>query len=88
MPSDEQITMVGKPSAGRQLLHQGFVELSGAAIVDVFNGGSGVAQPGSPELGLEAFSRAIGSLAVEQQSTATAMSTAWLTMIPFSRTRS
>lgn len=59
--------MFRDPAAACQLLHQGFVELPWAAIVDVFNGGTGVTQPGSPELGFEAFGRTIGGLAIEQQ---------------------
>ena len=59
--------MFGNPAAGAKLLHQGFVELSGAAIIDVLDGRADVAQFRRPEPGLEALGGAVGSFTVDQQ---------------------
>lgn len=59
--------MLCNPATGRQLLRQGFVELSGTAIVDVLNGRSDMAQPSGPEPCLEAPGRTVGSLAINEQ---------------------
>ena len=50
-PGDEQITFVGDPAAGRQLLKESLIEFAGAAIIDVLDRRLVVAQ-----LGLSALS--------------------------------
>src|SRR2546429_9392248 len=66
-PCDEQIAVLGDPTAGGDLLEQGFIEPAGHAVVDILDGGLAVAQPGRTQPGLEASGRAACHLAIEQQ---------------------
>ncbi len=66
-PDDEQIALLGDPLAGDELLEERSVEPSGRAIVDVFDGGLGMAEPGVLEPGLQASAVPFGGLAVEQE---------------------
>jgi len=59
--------VLGDPTAGGDLLEQGFIEPAGHAVVDILDGGLAVAQPGRTQPGLEASGRAACHLAIEQQ---------------------
>jgi hypothetical protein len=50
---DDQITLVGDPSASKQVLEQRFIEATACAVIDIFRAGANMAQPGSPHAGLE-----------------------------------
>ena len=45
--SDDQITLVGDPSAREQALEQRFVEATACAVINIFWAGANMAQPGS-----------------------------------------
>ena len=66
-PRDEQITFVGDPAAGRQLLEQRFVEFARRSIVDVLNRGLVVTQLGIAQPALEPLRATLCSLAIVQQ---------------------
>ena len=66
-PGDDQVLFSGDPLAARQLLEEGFVEAAGTAVIDIFDCGFGVTQPGVPESVGQAAVIALGLFAVEQQ---------------------
>jgi hypothetical protein len=43
---DDQVTLVGDPSASEQALEQGLVEAAARAVIDIFWAGTHMAQPG------------------------------------------
>ena len=59
--------MLGDPFAGRELLEQRLVESSRCSVVDVLNGGLGVAELGAAQPAFKAFGIAMGHLAIKQQ---------------------
>src|SRR5262245_41542594 len=67
LADDEEITALGDPSAGGELLEQSLVELTLRSIVDVLDTGLGVAQARCAQTDLQALGVAIGHLAVDEQ---------------------
>src|SRR5262245_34958199 len=65
LPANEKITLLGDPSAGRELLEERFIELALGAIVDVLDRSLAIAQARGAQPDLSAFACAIGDLAIE-----------------------
>lgn len=64
---DDQVALVGDPSAGEQALEQRLVEAAPGAVIDIFRAGADMAQSGSAQAGLIAPGLPAGSLAIEEQ---------------------
>ncbi len=68
-PGDDDVVVLAHPVAADQGQHEGFVQPAGVSVIDIFDG-SGLAQVGALEPGLEAAILLLGVLGVHQEAKA------------------